>query len=140
VKAAVCDASIAFKLIVAEPDSDQALDFVRSVRVIVPEFMFLEIGNVLWSRIRRRDLNVHEAKRLVDCLRGLGFETLQIGPFLDRALQIASSIDHPVYDCLYIAIVEHFSVPLITADKRLISAVRRAGLRNVDVRQLDEFL
>ena len=137
-RAAVCDASILFKLIVAEADSDQAIAFVRSVRVFVPEFVYLEIGNALWFRIHHRDLDFAEGKRLIDRLRDLGFETLQIGPFIDRALEIAGTIGHPIYDCLYVAIAERYAIPLITADKRLISAVRRGALPTADVRMLRE--
>lgn len=138
VKAAVCDSSLLFKLIVAEPDSAHANSFVRAVRVIVPDFVFLEIGNALWTRIRRRELDFRQAKRLVDELRDLGFETLQSGPFVDRALEIASSIDHPIYDCLYLAIAESLTTPFVTADRRLTAAVRRAALNTADVRMLSE--
>jgi predicted nucleic acid-binding protein len=138
VKAAVCDTSLLFKLIVAEPDSDRAITLIRSARIFVPDFVFLEIGNVLWSRIRRRDMEYHEAKRLLDHLRDLGFEIMQIGRFVDRALQIATAIDHPIYDCLYLALAENINVPLVTADRRFTSAIRRGRLQTAEVKLLSE--
>jgi predicted nucleic acid-binding protein len=138
VNAAVCDASLLFKLIVAEADSEEAVSLVRSVRVTVPDFAFLEIGNALWSRIRRREIDFREAKSSADDIRELVFQTLQSGPFVDRALEIASSIGHPIYDCLYLAIAEDLAIPLLTADRRLTSAVRRAGFRGVHVNLLSE--
>jgi predicted nucleic acid-binding protein len=137
--AVVCDASLLFKLVVSEADTDRAQALVGSVRVIVPEFAFLEIGNALWSRVRRGELDIAQAKRLVYALLNLRFETLHIEPFLDRALEIASAIDHPIYDCLYIAMAEHLAVPLVTADKRLASAIRRAGLQTAQILMLNDY-
>ena len=37
---------------------------------------------------------------------------------IDRAAQIAVEIDHPVYDCLYVACAEATASALITADRR----------------------
>jgi predicted nucleic acid-binding protein len=135
-KAAVCDASVLFKLLVTEADSERAAELVRAVRIIVPEFAYLELGNALWSRVRRGDLDVGQAKRLIDGLLGLSLETLHVTPFLRRALDLAHAIDHPIYDCLYLAIAEHLAVPLVTADKRLGTAIRRAGLRTAEIRVL----
>jgi predicted nucleic acid-binding protein len=137
--AVVCDASVLFKLVVTEIDSELAAALVRSVRVIVPEFAYLEIGNALWSRIRRRDLDVNQAQRLIEGLLSFGFETLHVVPFLSCALDIASVIDHPIYDCLYVAMAEHLAVPLVTADKRLSSVIRRAGLHTAEIRLLSEY-
>ena len=133
---AVCDASILFKLVVVEPDSAQATNLVRSTRVIVPEFVLLEVGNALWLRIRRGSIDVAEAARLLEHVRGLGFETRPIWPLVTRALTIAGTIGHPIYDCLYLALSESLNIPLVTADRRFLDAVRRAGLTTVEVRSL----
>lgn len=38
---------------------------------------------------------------------------------IGRALKIARQIDHPVYDCLYLATAERWEADFVTADKRL---------------------
>jgi predicted nucleic acid-binding protein len=53
---------------------------------------------------------------------------------LDRALQIALDLKHPVYDFVYLALAERSKIPLVTADRRLVSAVnkrRSLGIRAV---------
>ena len=48
-----------------------------------------------------------------------------------RASTIALELDHPVYDCIYLACTEIEGVPLVTADRRL-QAVSKGRLA-VDV-------
>jgi predicted nucleic acid-binding protein len=138
-KSAVCDASVLFKLIVVEPDSHLAESFVISTRILAPDYAFLEVGNALWSRIHSGQSDFLEAKPLLGRLRNFGFETRPTDRFVDRALEIASLIDHPIYDCLYLAMAEAYEVPVVTADKRFVSAVRRSDLASADVRLLAEF-
>jgi predicted nucleic acid-binding protein len=135
---AVCDASVLFKLVIAEPDSPQAGRFVRSARVFVPEFVFLEIGNALTSRIRRLEIDIQDATGLLDRLKGLGFEIRPILPFVDRALTLSGSLRHPIYDCLYLALAEALRIPLVSADRRFVDLIRRAGLSTPRVLQLNE--
>lgn len=137
-KAAVCDASVLFKLIVVEADSDLAESLAVSTRIFVPDFAFLEIGNALWSRIHSGQSDFLAAKPLIGRLRNFGFETRQTDRFVDRALEIASLIDHPIYDCLYLAMAEAYDIPIVTADKRFVSALRRSDLSSADVRLLGE--
>ena len=58
---------------------------------------------------------------------------------MPRALAIAAASDHPIYDCIYLAVAEDRQLPLVTADGRFIRAVRRANLTFVNVRPLADF-
>jgi predicted nucleic acid-binding protein len=37
-----------------------------------------------------------------------------------RALEMAASLDHPIYDCFYLALAEQLDAMLVTADDRLL--------------------
>jgi predicted nucleic acid-binding protein len=43
-------------------------------------------------------------------------------------------LDHPVYDCFYLALAERERAPLISADKRLLAAAQRS--KAIEVRPL----
>lgn len=49
----------------------------------------------------------------------------ELAPLAPRAGAIALAIDHPVYDCFYLALSEAQDVPLVTADRKLVT--RLAG-------------
>jgi predicted nucleic acid-binding protein len=51
-----------------------------------------------------------------------------------RALKIAIALKHPIYDCFYLALAERERAPLISADKKLIAAAKRA--KGIEVRAL----
>jgi len=48
---------------------------------------------------------------------------------LVRAYALAHRLDHPAYDCLYLALAEQEAVSLITEDQRLLKAVSGTELR-----------
>jgi predicted nucleic acid-binding protein len=41
---------------------------------------------------------------------------------------IARELDHAIYDCLYLALAEAEEVAMVTADRRLLAAVRGTAL------------
>jgi predicted nucleic acid-binding protein len=43
------------------------------------------------------------------------------------ALRIAISLQHPVYDCFYLALAQAEDCPLVTADQRFLRAVAAYG-------------
>ena len=45
-------------------------------------------------------------------------ELLAIGPLRRRALEIATALRHPAYDCFYLALAETRDAELVTADRR----------------------
>jgi predicted nucleic acid-binding protein len=139
VTAAVCDASVLFKLVVAEADSDKAEALVNSTRVFVPEFVFLEVGNALWVRVSRGDMSSDEAASLLARLFGLGFEVRSIGDLARRALILGTMAGHPIYDCAYLALAEALGIPLVTADQRFLKALRRLTLSPAEVKPLSVF-
>ncbi len=47
----------------------------------------------------------------------------------NRALSLAIELQHPIYDCFYLALAQRENALLITADERLLSAARRARLK-----------
>ena len=134
----VSDASVLFKTLINEADSDQADTFVSSSRLVVPEILYAEIGNAIWSHVHSGKLSPDVASELIDDLTRAILEVVPIRPYIKRALAIAASVGHPIYDCIYLAVAESFDVPVVTADRRLLVALRRADWTTVEVKLLAE--
>jgi predicted nucleic acid-binding protein len=117
----VVDASVALKWYLSEHDSEAALALLTSgERLIAPDLIVAELCNAAWRLIRRGELR---AEQLAIIARGVAdaFATLHgSGSLATRSAAIALELDHPVYDCFYLALSETRNAPLITADRRLI--------------------
>jgi predicted nucleic acid-binding protein len=115
----VIDASVAVKWILPEENSEIAEELItRGVWMHAPVFIFLEIANTLWKRMRAGEL--HEAEA-VDCLTGVRRAPLilwQGEEPLPATLALAQELDHAVYDCEYLALALELDAVYVTADKR----------------------
>ena len=91
------------------------------------ELLLAEFGKVRWKKVIRGEVTCGQAEAIVtalpDCLSRLWPSRELAG----RALALAFALDHPVYDCLYLACAEATGGTLITADKRLHEAAGKAG-------------
>lgn len=135
----VCDASVLFKLLVPEPDSDRAGALMAQHQLIAPEICYAEVGNAIWSRIKHAGLDPDLGQALLVKMDTLPLDLRAFKPLVSRALSLAATLGHPIYDCFYLALAENVSAPLVTADKRFLSVLGRAGLPNVEAVALADF-
>lgn len=120
------DASVAFKWFVVEDGSEAALRIAASGEpLIAPDAILAEVANAAWASVRLGRLTRAQLLAIATALPGYFEELTANRPLLQRAVDIAATLDHPVYDCLYLALAERVRSPLITADRRL--AAKTAG-------------
>ncbi|MGH7893075.1 MAG: type II toxin-antitoxin system VapC family toxin [Candidatus Binatia bacterium] len=134
----VVDASVAVKWVVPESLSEHADRLLGSEDpLMAPDLLMIEAANALWKKARRAELSAAEAARALDVLTSSGIVVCQAQPLLGRALAMAQRLDHPVYDCVYLALAERERATLVTADERLLGrlARRRLRARVVDLRR-----
>ena len=129
----VVDASVVVKWFVSETLSEEArLLLSHRLELHAPELLLSEYANVIWKKVRRGELTV--SSEYTDALSDLRENvTLHpIGDLIVRAMQASLDVDHPVYDCLYLACAEATESRLVTADKKLANKVASSPL-DVDV-------
>lgn len=118
----VIDASVALKWCVAEADSDAARTiFASEHEVIAPELVVAEIANASWRLLRRGELDRAQHVRIAREIGEMLSWLVPLRQLAPRAAVLAHELDHPVYDCFYLALSEAEDAPLITADRRLIA-------------------
>lgn len=118
--AAVFDASVLVKLAIEEPHSAHVTRLYGAVEAaIAPDCASIECASALWKKRRYEGYDsayVSEAFRLLTLI---DVAVIESAPLLENALELALSLDHPVYDCIYLALAIQEDVPLVTADARL---------------------
>ena len=136
----VVDASIAVKWVIPEVLSDLA-DRVRDgeADVLAPDLLLVEVANALWRKTTVKEISAREADAAFDLVRRSGIDLRPTAPLLPRAMDLARRIDHPVYDCVYLALAEREGVAFVTADQRLLRrlSTRRLDISIVDLRSIE---
>jgi predicted nucleic acid-binding protein len=115
----VVDTTVVIKWLIQE-DGTQAAILLRNHPLIAPELLLPECANVLWKKTRRGELTEQEAHAAARLLAYSEIELIPMRPLLEPATRLAIHLDHPAYDCIYLALAERDQCELVTADERLI--------------------
>ncbi len=102
--------------------------------LLAPTLIIAEIGNAIWKYHRRGLVTASDAIAALTLASSLPTELVPLEELAPRALEIAAQLDHPIYDCFYLALAERERVPLVSADRRLPAAA--AKLATVTLRPL----
>ena len=125
----IVDASVAVKWFLEEENQKSAIHLANEcgknrIKIIVPEFFFVEMANVFWSKTERNLLKIFEAMEMMDRLVKLGLKRYSDHELSEVALENALQYGISVYDALYVSLAEIYVAPLVTADETLIKACK----------------
>jgi predicted nucleic acid-binding protein len=122
----IVDASVAIKWFIDEPGSAAAVTLLRHP-ISAPDLLAPECANILWKKVTRGELQADEAEAIALALEGAVITLHSTRPHLANATRFACDLGRAAYDCFYLALAENLRQPLVTADLRLVRAVRAAG-------------
>lgn len=120
----VVDASLVFKWLVSEENSDRAQALSRSwandgIQAAAPHLMPVEVANAFHRRVALGELAVSDAVRLLEHLSTSGIELRDEPELHVRALQLANRLQPgAVYYAHYLALAEILGCEYWTADER----------------------
>lgn len=119
---AVIDSSVVIKWFVDEEGAELALG-LRHLPVTAPDLILAECVNVFWKKVRKGEYSAADAALAIRSLERASIALVPCHGLAVRAHKISLLLDHPAYDCFYLALCEHRGLPLITSDGRLAKAV-----------------
>lgn len=134
----VVDASVAVKWVIREPDSYAALELVARHRLAAPELLAIECTNAIWLQARKRRLTPVEARGALVDLLAVAIDFTPDHLLAPAAMSLAVDLDHPAYDCAYLALAIDRAAPVVTADRRFAASVRRHPFLADRIRLLEE--
>ena len=101
--------------------------------LVAPDLLAVECANILWKKVQRREMSKEEALLAARLLQGAEIELVPSRSLLEAATRIAIELDHPAYDCLYLALAIERDCRFVTADDRLLQKItqqRRSRFRH----------
>jgi predicted nucleic acid-binding protein len=128
---AVVDASVAIKWFLPEPLSNEAERLLDGGDALfAPDFLLIEFGNIIWKKVRLDELARGDGDAVFAALRSGPVALVDTRPLVERTLHLAHEIDHPLYDCLYLATAEAVEAVVATADRRFFDRCSRSVMRS----------
>ncbi len=127
----VVDASVAIKWFVEEIHSEAAALLVDpAIEISAPDLIGPEFGNILWKKIRRREVARAAAADILAAFQTTGIVTYPSADLLPAALEIAGELERSLYDSLYLALAVARDCQLVSADQKFVSAIIASPLGN----------
>jgi len=128
----VVDASVAVKWFVPEELSTEARQLLATeYELLAPDLIWAELGNVLWKKHRRRELDERTATRLLRDFLRVPIKFHPAERWSQAALELAIRHGVTVYDGLYLALAAGNGCRVVTADRRLHETCQRGALGQV---------
>lgn len=124
----VVDASVAVKWVVQEPGSLEAGALRRHHRLHAPDLLVADCVNILWKKVRRNELSPEMALTAASLLERAEIALSSMRQLAKDATEIAIGLDHPGYDCLYLALARSLGCQFVTADEALLRKVSAAKI------------
>jgi predicted nucleic acid-binding protein len=111
-----------------EPGPDRARALYLADDCLAPSLIIAEVGNALWKKQRRKLVSLEQASAALAALPGR-IRLFEIAELAPRAIALAAALDHPIYDCFYLALAEREHAALASADARLRDVARKAKIK-----------
>lgn len=120
------DANVAIKWMLPENYADDAIRILRSKKdFIAPDFIWVEVANVFWKKARQNEIKEEQAQAMLNDLFRFSIQTYASKPLLTTALSLASQLSISVYDALYLALAVTQKTVLVTADRKMFTAINK---------------
>lgn len=125
----VLDTSVAVKFHVPEENHEKARTLQGTVEegkvtLLAPGTILPEVFNAFWQKLRRGELTREEVREGWELISELPLTFYAPEDLMPRAGEIAFETSVIVYDALFLALAEDFDTVVVTADDKLMKALK----------------
>jgi len=125
----IVDASLAVKWITGERGREKANELFASGEQLAGPFLLrVEVMAAIARKTRFHEITPADALASADLWSAILNGDISLIPEdadLPRALALSIELDHPLEDCVYLALAERLDAPLVTADERFVARAHR---------------
>lgn len=132
----VIDANVAAKWLFKEPLRQEAKRFLNtSLDRLSPDLILLECANAIRRKILLKQITQQEGDISFELLKEWKQGLIRLTPppdYLERAYELSKALQqHPMPDCIYLALAEQEDVQMVTADRKFYDLVKKSPYHNL---------
>ena len=87
-----------------EEGSEDAVRLIDGPKLSAPNLLMSECANILWKKARQGELSRDEARLGIDLLIRTDIEFVPTRALASIVMVLSLDLDHPAYDCMYLAL------------------------------------
>ena len=114
----VIDTSVAVAALLGQSSARSAL---LGQRLVAPHLIDAEVAQAIRGLVQGRQLTIEQGRETVAAWSRLAVDRVPMNPLLPRVWELRDNLT--AYDAMFIAAAEVHDVPLVTADRKLATAV-----------------
>ncbi len=126
----IIDANVIISILIES--SLSKTNFIKENRFQAPNFLKIELINVLRKYHFISNLSLENARQYYENGKALVDEFYDESEILTHAIEISFSLNHPIYDCIYLALAKYLNVPFVSIDKKLLDKANTIGIEVFD--------
>ena len=124
----VIDSSALIKYFAKEESWNKVRQYLLE-GVVTLELALKELGNALWKKILRDEMDINIAKTIIhDLYYNRPIKIIDQGKYIDKALELSIKYKITIYDALFIALAKENGLELITSDRKQAEAAMQEGI------------
>ena len=127
----VVDTSVLIAVLTDEPERQKLIQTTRGADLIAPPSVHWEVGNALAAMLKRNRINREQVRIVLNAYEEIPIRFVEID--LSAAMEVAADHNLYAYDAYILTCARENRCSLISLDKGLLRAARRAGLNIVEV-------
>ena len=127
----VIDTSVLIAVLVSEPERDRIVELTAGADLIAPGSVHWEIGNALAAMLKRKRITAQQAVAVLRAYDQIPIRFVDLD--LPAALEVAAQYGLYAYDAYVIQCAAINHCALISLDKGLLHAAKRAHVKTVEV-------
>jgi predicted nucleic acid-binding protein len=127
----VIDTSIIIAVVTNEPHKHRLIEITRGVDLLAPPSLHWEIGNAFSAMIKRKRIRLDQALAALQAYAEIPILFSEVA--LQTALELAERLDVYAYDGYVIGCALQHRCALVSLDRGLLQAARRAGATVIEV-------
>lgn len=127
----VLDTSVVIAVITNEPHKARLVEATKGADLIAPSSLPAEIGNAFSAMLKRKRIGLEQALAAVRAFQAIPIRLSEIE--LEMGLELAAQLGVYAYDAYVVGCALRHRCPLVSLDRGLTEAAKRAGAQTIEV-------